>query len=57
VSFDATGVATRILIEGLAIEDGMPRAVRLDLLSQDDLGDDFFNHEAHHASDRPLEWE
>jgi hypothetical protein len=57
VWFDATGVATRILIEGLAIEDGMPRAVRLDLLSQDDLGDDFFNHEAHHASDRLLEWE
>lgn len=57
VSFDTNGVATHILIEGLAVEDGMARSVRLDLHAQDELDSHFFSHEAHHAPDRDVEWE
>jgi hypothetical protein len=55
--FDAAGVATRIEIGGLAAQDGLPRAVALELVSQRPLGGDFFGHAAHHGPDRPIDWE
>lgn len=57
IACDATGVPTRILIEGQPVEDGMPRAVELTLVSRDDVGPGYFSHEAHHDADRPLNWE
>jgi hypothetical protein len=57
VWFDEAGVATRIEIEGLAVEEGMPHSVALTLVSTHDLGAEFYTHQMHHAVDRPLDWE
>jgi hypothetical protein len=57
VWFDEAGVAARIEIEGLPVEEGMPRSVALTLVSEHDLGDGFYAHETHHQADRPVEWE
>lgn len=55
--FDHQGVATRIEIEGLAVQDGLPRAVALELVSREPLTGEFFGHAAHHTPDRPTDWE
>lgn len=57
VWFNGDGVATRIEIEGLAVEEGMPRSVALTLASEHDLGIGFYTHETHHPADRPVDWE
>lgn len=57
VWFDSAGVATRIDIDGLSPQDGLPQAVTLDLVSQRPLDDGFFMHAAHHGPDRPTDWE
>jgi len=57
VWFDGSGVATRIEIEGLAVEEGMPRSVALTLVSEHDRGIGFYAHETHHPADRRVDWE
>ncbi|MFM1903684.1 MAG: hypothetical protein RLZZ440_1584 [Planctomycetota bacterium] len=57
VWFDDAGVAVRIQIEGLPVEDGMPAAVALTLVAQDDLGEGFYAHDPHHSADRRISWE
>lgn len=57
VWFDEAGVATRIEIEGLPIEEGMPRSVAMSLVSQQDRDPAFYTHETHHLAERPVDWE
>jgi hypothetical protein len=57
VWFDQAGVATRIEIEGLPVEDNMPRSVAMTLVSQQDRGERFYAHETHHPAERPVSWE
>jgi hypothetical protein len=57
VWFDEAGVATRIEIEGLPVEDNMPRSVAMTLVSQQDRGAGFYAHETHHPAERPVDWE
>lgn len=51
------GVPTRIEIDGLPPEDGMPQSIALELVSRADLGEAFFDHGSHHAADRAVDWE
>jgi hypothetical protein len=55
--FDAQGVAHRIALSGLPLEEGRALGVELELVEQRDLGLEFFHHEAHHTPDRPIDWE
>ena len=57
VWFDEAGVATRIEIEGLPVEENMPRSVAMTLVSQQDRGAGFYAHETHHPAERPVDWE
>jgi hypothetical protein len=57
VWFDEAGVATRIEIEGLPVEDNMPHSVAMTLVSQQDRGAGFYAHETHHPAERPVDWE
>ncbi len=57
VWFDEAGVATRIEIEGLPMEEGMPRSVAMTLISQQNLDAAFYTHETHHLAERPVDWE
>lgn len=57
IDFDADGVAWRIALHGLPADEMRAEAVVLELVEQRDLGPDFFRHDAHHAADRPLNWE
>lgn len=57
--FDAAGTAHRIVLQGLSQgePDGSPHAVELDLLKDRKVPANVFEHEAHHAADRPQSWE
>lgn len=57
VWFDEAGVATRIEIEGFPVEENMPHAVAMTLVSQQDRGTGFYSHETHHSAERPVAWE
>lgn len=57
--FDAEGTAHRIALYGLpqGEPDGGPQAVEMDLVKNRDVPLNFFDHETHHAPDRPQAWE
>jgi hypothetical protein len=55
--FDSSGVARRIELAGLEKFQESPHSVVLELVEQRDLGPKFFEHESHHAADRPIDWE
>ncbi len=50
-------VIERMRFEGLPSAQGNPLNIELELIDQRDLGPDFFNHSAHHTSDRPVNQE
>ena len=54
---DPAGVARRIEIHGLRPDAEGATAVALSLVAESDLGAGFFTHDAHHATDRPTDWE
>lgn len=54
---DSAGVPRRIEIHGLRPDAEGATAVALSLVGEADLGPGFFAHDAHHAPDRPIDWE
>jgi hypothetical protein len=53
VYFDInSGVVHRMVFDGLPQARGGPKSVAVELIEQRPLGDDFFQHDAHHAAGR-----
>lgn len=50
------GTIHRLVLDGLP-RGGGPKSVKLDLVSQSDLGQNFFSHESHHEPDRRVRYE
>jgi hypothetical protein len=58
IDFDPdTGVIHRMLLSGLPRARGGPRSVEFALESQQDLGDGFYSHDAHHGPGRRIRYE
>ena len=57
ISFDPkNGTIHQLLLDGLPRGGGGPKSVKLDLVSQSDLGKNFFSHESHHEPDRRVRY-